>query len=64
METVRKLSVASVRRRILLEALDLADGQQAVTRCAHCRWSYRGLIRDGKRAYEFHRENCRARVEA
>ena len=35
----------------------LADGQQAVTRCS-CGWYFKGLIRDGKRAFKAHRERC------
>lgn len=38
------------------EALAFADAQQAVTRCGECRWWFRGLVRDGKRAFETHME--------
>ena len=54
METVKKLSVASVRQRILLEALDLADGQRGTTRCFWCGAYTRGRIADGKRWFDEH----------
>lgn len=43
-------------RRAFLEALSYADQQSAITRCAHCQWSFRGLVADGKRAFETHME--------
>jgi hypothetical protein len=53
---VKKQTQASVRQRLRLELLDYVGQQRAVTRCADCRWSYRGLIRDGKKAFRAHRE--------
>jgi hypothetical protein len=53
---VKKLSQAAVRQRLRLELLEYVGSQPAVTRCADCRWSYRGLIRDGKKAFRAHRE--------
>lgn len=38
------------------EALAFADAQTAVTRCQECRWSFRGLVAEGKRAFETHME--------
>lgn len=57
-DTVRTLSRGAVKQRIRLEAIAHADGQKAVTRCAKCRWSYRGSIREGKQAFQTHRERC------
>jgi hypothetical protein len=48
------LRLSTRREREL--ALEFADRQRVVTRCADCRWSYRGLLRDGKRAFRAHRE--------
>lgn len=46
-----------IRKRA--EELALADGQQAVTRCAHCgQIVFRGLVRDGKASFKSHRERC------
>ena len=48
------------------EEIAYADGQQAITRCGRdgCRWTYRGLIRDGKAAFRSHVELKHGRTAA
>ena len=38
-------------------ALELADSQVAVTRCAHCSWKYRGPVKSGKKLFLAHVEH-------
>jgi len=53
---VRKMTPAMVRQRNRLEAIAHADGQPAVTRCAECKWYWRGTVGEGKAAFAAHRK--------
>lgn len=45
-----------IRDRVRARWQDIVDAQHVVTRCADCRWYYRGLMRDARAAFRSHRE--------